>query len=87
MKADRLLIARLAEEAVRYTTPIHHFMRSAIADGHIKRRSITIVTERSAIPSPFTQSEVNAADRFSWRRSSSSLQKQRSRHAIVSIRP
>jgi cytochrome P450 len=35
VKADRSLIPRLIEEAVRYTTPVRHFMRSATADTQI----------------------------------------------------
>ena len=36
VKANRLLVPRLAEEAVRYTTPVHHFMRSATVDAQIR---------------------------------------------------
>src|SRR3954469_822513 len=32
LKADPGLIPRLVEEAVRWTTPVHHVMRSATAD-------------------------------------------------------
>jgi cytochrome P450 len=40
VKADRSLIPRLIEEAVRYTTPVRHFMRSATADTQIRGRTI-----------------------------------------------
>jgi cytochrome P450 len=40
VKADRSLIPKLVEEAVRYTTPVRHFMRSATADAQIQGRTI-----------------------------------------------
>jgi cytochrome P450 len=40
VKADRSLIPKLIEEAVRYTTPVRHFMRSATADTQIRGRTI-----------------------------------------------
>jgi cytochrome P450 len=40
VKADRSLIPKLVEEAVRYTTPVRHFMRSATADTQIRGRMI-----------------------------------------------
>jgi cytochrome P450 len=40
VKADRSLIPKLVEEAVRYTTPVRHFMRSATADTQIRGRTI-----------------------------------------------
>jgi cytochrome P450 len=40
VKADRSLIPKLVEEAVRYTTPVQHFMRSATVDTQIRGRTI-----------------------------------------------
>jgi cytochrome P450 len=40
VKADRSLIPKLVEEAVRYTSPVQHFMRSATADTEIRGRTI-----------------------------------------------
>jgi len=40
VKADRSLVPKLVEEAVRYTTPVRHFMRSATADTQIRGRTI-----------------------------------------------
>ena len=39
VKADRLLIPKLVEEAVRYTTPAQHFMRTATVDMQMRGRS------------------------------------------------
>jgi cytochrome P450 len=40
VKADRSLILRLVEEAVRWTTPVQHFMRTATADTELRGRPI-----------------------------------------------
>jgi cytochrome P450 len=40
VKADRSLIPKLVEEAVRYTSPVRHFMRSATADTQIRGQTI-----------------------------------------------
>jgi cytochrome P450 len=40
VKADRSLVPNLVEEAVRYTTPAAHFMRTAAADTQMRGRTI-----------------------------------------------
>jgi len=40
VKADRSLISNLVEEAVRYTSPVGHFMRSATAETQLRGRTI-----------------------------------------------
>jgi hypothetical protein len=40
VKADPSLIPGLVDEAVRWTTPVKHFMRSATADTELRGRSI-----------------------------------------------
>ena len=40
LKEDAGLIPRLVEEAVRWTTPVHHIMRSATADMELRGRRI-----------------------------------------------
>jgi len=40
VRADRSLIPKLVEEAVRYTSPVAHFMRTAAADTQIRGRRI-----------------------------------------------
>lgn len=40
VKADRALIPNLVEEAVRYTSPVAHFMRSATAEAQLRGRTI-----------------------------------------------
>jgi cytochrome P450 len=40
VKADRSLVPNLVEEAVRYTTPAAHFMRTATADTQMRGRTI-----------------------------------------------
>jgi cytochrome P450 len=40
VQADPALIPRLVEEAVRWTSPVKHFMRSASADTEIRGRHI-----------------------------------------------
>jgi cytochrome P450 len=40
VKADPALIPGLVDEAVRWTTPVKHFMRSATADTELRGRSI-----------------------------------------------
>ncbi len=41
LKDDPGLIPRLVEEAVRWTTPVHHVMRTATADVELRGRSIS----------------------------------------------
>jgi cytochrome P450 len=40
LKADRSLVPKLVEEAVRYTTPAQHFMRTAAIDTQLRGRTI-----------------------------------------------
>jgi hypothetical protein len=40
LKDDAALVPRLVEEAVRWTTPVHHIMRSATADVELRGRRI-----------------------------------------------